>query len=84
MSCYYIIVVRMDNRIANAVKFQETLTKNGCRIKARLGLHEVSDDACANDGIIVLQPYGTKEDVETLVEEFNNLEGVTARYVDLN
>lgn len=84
MSCYYIIVVRMDNRIANAVKFQETLTKNGCRIKARLGLHEVSDDACANDGIIVLQPYGTKEDVETLVEELNNLEGVTARYVDLN
>jgi len=84
MSCYYIIGVRMENRIDNAVKFQETLTKNGCKIKARLGLHDVSDDACSNDGIIVLHPCGTKEDVEALVNELNSLEGVTARYIDLN
>jgi len=74
----------MDNRIENAVKFQEVLTKNGCKIKARLGLHEVSDDACSNDGIIILQPYGSKEDVEALVKELNSLEGVTAKYIDLN
>jgi hypothetical protein len=84
MSCYYIIGVRMDNRIDNAVKFQETLTKNGCKIRARLGLHEVSDDACSTDGIIILQPYGSKEDVEALVEELNSLKGVTAKYIDLN
>lgn len=84
MNCYYIIGVRMDNRVNNAIKFQETLTKNGCKLKVRLGLHEVSEDACANDGIIVLQPCGSKEDVETLVNELNNLEGVTARYIDLN
>jgi len=83
-SCYYIIGVRLDNRINNAVKFQEILTKNGCKIKARLGLHEVSEDACANDGIIVLQPYGIKEEVESLVNELNSLEGITARYIDLN
>jgi len=84
MSCYYIIGVRMENRVNNAVKFQEMLTKNGCKIKTRLGLHEVSDDACSNDGIIVLQPYGNKEDVEALVKELNSLEGITARYIDLN
>jgi len=84
MSCYYIIGVRMDNRINNAVKFQEVLTKNGCKIKARLGLHEVSDNACSNDGIIVLQPCGSKEDVVALVKELNNLEGIMAQYIDLN
>ena len=84
MSCYYIIGVRMDNRTDNAVKFQETLTKNGCKIKTRLGLHEVSEDACSNDGIIVLQPCGNKEDVEALVNELNSLEGVKARYIDLS
>ncbi len=84
MSSYYIIGIRMDNRVNHAVKFQEVLTKNGCKIKTRLGLHEVSNDACSNDGIIVLQPYGTKEDVEALVNELNSLEGVTARYIDLN
>jgi len=84
MSCYYIIGIRIDNRINNAVKLQEILTKNGCKIKTRLGLHEVSDDACSNDGIIVLQPYGSKDDVEALVKELNSLEGITARYIDLN
>lgn len=84
MSCYYIIGIRLDNRVNHAVKFQEVLTRNGCKIKTRLGLHEVSDNACSNDGIIILQPYGEKEDVEALVKELNSLEGVTAKYIDLN
>lgn len=84
MTCYYVIGVRMDNRIGNALKFQEVLTKNGCKIKARLGLHEVSDDACADDGLIVLQPCGEKEDIEQLVKDLNRLEGITAKLIDLN
>ncbi len=84
MSCYYIIGVRMDNRVGNALKFQETLTKNGCLIKTRLGLHEVSAGVCANDGLIVLQPCGDKAEVERLTAELNALPGVTARLIDLN
>ena len=84
MSCYYLIGVRMDNRIGNAGSFQEALTKNGCRIRARLGLHEVSEEACANDGLIVLQPCGEKEEIERLVSELNGLEGITAKLMDLN
>lgn len=84
MSCYYVIGIRMDNRIGNALQFQEALTKNGCKIKARLGLHEVSDTACANDGLIILQPCGEKGDVERLVKDLNNLEGITAKLIDLN
>ena len=84
MNCYYIIGVRMDNRTSNALSFQEVLTKNGCKIKARLGLHEVSDNACANDGLIVLQPCGEKEEIEQLAKDLNNLEGITAKLIDLN
>lgn len=62
MSSYYVIGIRMDNRVSNALKLQEVLTKNGCKIRARLGLHEASDDMCANDGLIVLQPCGEKEE----------------------
>jgi hypothetical protein len=65
-------------------EFSGALTKNGCRIKARLGLHEAGDNACANDGLIVLQPCGEKEEVEQLVEELNKLEGITAKLIDLN
>lgn len=84
MSCYYVIGVRMDNRTGNALSFQETLTKNGCKLKARLGLHEVSDNACSNDGLIILQPCGEKEEVERLVKDLNELKGITAKLIDLN
>lgn len=84
MSCYYVIAIRMDNRLGNALKFQETLTKNGCNIKARLGLHETSEDACSNDGMIILQPCGTKEDVMELLDDLNALEGIRAKLIDLN
>lgn len=81
---YYIIGVRMDNRVSNSLKFQEALTKNGCNLKARLGLHETSADACATDGLIVLQPYGEKEEIEKLVADLNALDGITAKCIDLN
>lgn len=84
MSYYYVIGVRMDNRVANAGSFQQALTKNGCKIKARLGLHEVSEDACAADGLIILQPFGEKEEIEQLVKELNKLDGVKAKLIDLN
>lgn len=84
MSCYYIIGIRVDNRIGNALKIQETLTKNGCIIKTRLGLHEVSETSCANDGLILLQPCGNKEEIEKLVADLNALDGVRAKLIDLN
>jgi len=84
MSCYYVIGVRMDNRVSNASKFQETLTHNGCIIKTRLGLHEISETACANDGLILLQPCGEKEEIERLVTDLNGLDGVRAKLIDLN
>ncbi|PKM63146.1 MAG: hypothetical protein CVU97_01790 [Firmicutes bacterium HGW-Firmicutes-21] len=74
----------MDNRVSNALKFQEVLTQNGCKIKTRLGLHEASEDSCSNDGLIVLQPCGEKKDIEQLVEDLNNLKGITAKLIDLN
>ncbi len=84
MSYYYVIGVRMDNRVSNASNFQQVLTKNGCKIKARLGLHEVSEELCATDGLIILQPYGEKNEIEQLVNEFNELDGIKAKLIDLN
>ena len=84
MSSYYIIGIRVDNRVANAVKLQEVLTKDGCNIKTRLGLHDTSGDECATDGIVILQPYGEENEVKSMVEDLNSLEGIKARLIDLN
>ncbi|HOO23400.1 MAG TPA: hypothetical protein PKY53_07000 [Clostridia bacterium] len=84
MSCYYVIGIRVDNRVDNALKIQETLTKNGCIIKTRLGLHDVSETSCANDGLILLQPCGEREEIEKLVADLNGIGGVRAKLIDLN
>ncbi|HPD89592.1 MAG TPA: hypothetical protein PLU75_09010 [Oscillospiraceae bacterium] len=84
MSSYYVIGIRMDNRVGNSLSLQQALTRNGCKIKARLGLHEASEDVCARDGLIVLQPCGEKEEVERLVRELNRLDGIIAKLIDLN
>lgn len=76
MSYYYVIGTRAwTTGSANGFALQKVLTENGCKIKARLGLHEVSEDLCATDGVIVLQPYGEKEEVEQLVKSLNALDG---------
>jgi hypothetical protein len=76
--------IRMNNRGSNATDLQTVLTENGCMIKARLGLHEASEDVCANDGLIVLQPCGEAAEVEKSVEDLNGLDGITAKWIDLN
>lgn len=50
-----IMGVRLDNRLETAVEFQKVLTKFGCIIKTRLGLHEVSEQKCAHNGIILME-----------------------------
>lgn len=84
MACYYVVGVRLDNRIRNSLNFQDVLTKNGCQIKARIGLHEADEKMCASDGLIILQPCGKKEDIEQLTVDLNNIEGVSAKLIDLN
>lgn len=84
MSCYYIIGIRLNHRTANAAKLQEALTAHGCNIKMRVGMHETSDDYCADDGVIMLQACGEKAAVDKMIADFSAVEGVTAKLIDLN
>ena len=84
MSCYYIIGIRVQNRTHNAVGFQECLTKYGCNISTRLGLHCRGEADCTNDGIIILQICCGKDEVDEMMNALNSLEGVTAKLIDLN
>lgn len=84
MNCYYIIGLRVDHRHSNALNLQKTLTEFGCNIKLRVGLHEVGEDFCSDDGVIMLQACGGRETIDRMVDGFNALEGVSAKLMDLN
>ncbi|NLL91924.1 MAG: hypothetical protein GX222_05835 [Ruminococcaceae bacterium] len=83
MSCYNIIAIRLESRTQNANNLQEILTRSGCNIKVRLGLHEVSDDYCANDGVIILQVCGKDEEIQQLLDNLNHMDGATAKLIRL-
>lgn len=84
MDCYYIIALRLKHRQHNAQVLQELLTKYGCNIKVRLGLHDTGENFCSNDGVIILQACGKAEELEGMVKALNDLEGVSAKMIDLN
>ncbi|OCN03881.1 hypothetical protein A4S06_03560 [Erysipelotrichaceae bacterium MTC7] len=84
MDCFYIIGLRLSSRQHNAVKLQEVLTKTGCNIKTRLGLHETDEKYCSNDGLIIIQACGTKAEIDDMMAAFNDIEGIRAELMDLN
>lgn len=71
-----IIGLLITDRIKEAGKVQESLTKHAFIIKSRLGFHEVSDSICSRVGFIVLQVVGTGEDFESFLKELGGIGGV--------
>lgn len=70
-----IMGVRLDNRTQTAIDFQKTLTKFGCIIKTRLGLHEVAANQCASNGIILMELIDD-EQAREFEKELSNIEGI--------
>jgi len=78
MNCRTIMAVIISKRIAEAVRVQQALTKHGCIIKLRVGLHEAGD-VCADDGLVLLHLCGTKKEIAALKTDLNKIKGVKAK-----
>ncbi len=83
MASYDIIAMTLKGRSDNAAKVQQVLTQRGCFIKARLGLHDGVEDACSNEGLIILQVCGSSEEIERTLEGLNAIDGVNAKHISL-
>lgn len=78
-----IMVVKISARRDKAPKVQEVLTQFGCSIKTRLGLHEAGN-VCSEEGILVLQLTGEKNEMIALEKALNEMEGIKAKMVFLD
>ena len=78
---YKVILIKIDLRSTEAGKVQQVLTDYGCSIKVRLGLHEVSKEFCANDGLIVLEVEGN--DLKEMMDKLNAINLVTAKMIEM-
>lgn len=82
MACYNIMALLINHRSKKAMDVQEVLTKYGCMIKMRLGLHEAGD-VCSEEGLVLLQLSGEEKEIKELEEELNKLDGVTAKTLNI-
>ncbi|HAE43430.1 MAG TPA: hypothetical protein DCG34_11040 [Clostridiales bacterium] len=75
-----ILGIQVGDREHEAVKVQELLTKHGCIIKTRLGLHEASTVACSSKGLILLEFLPDSEaEIDSIETELSSLESVVVR-----
>jgi len=65
-----VIGVNLKDRAENSQRFQEILTKYGCSIRTRIGIHHSENGACTNKGIVLLDVDGEEQQ---LVEELSGL-----------
>lgn len=78
-----IMALTIDPRTAHAPQVQTVLTKHGCKIKTRIGLHEVTEDSCEDRGLILLHLNSDQEGIKDLERELYDVEGVKVKYMTL-
>ncbi len=79
-----ILGVLITNREKEAGNVQRILTKFGCTIKTRLGLHEISNDLCSPCGLILLELLGDTSEMDKLEKELDQLSGVQLKKMVFN
>jgi len=76
---FKIIGIRLKNRNEAAIPVQNTLTEYGCYIKVRLGLHDIGDISCSQDGLILLELIAENNIIDEFLEKLNSIHGTTAK-----
>ena len=78
-----IMALTIDPRTAHAPEVQTVLTKHGCIIKTRIGLHEVQEDSCSERGLILLHVNSDSIEVEQLEDDLKDIQGITVKCMTL-
>lgn len=79
-----ILLILVGKRKEAAVNVQKLLTAWGCLIKTRLGIHDGILDNCTDEGLIICELYGSKEQKEELTRKMELIEGVKSQVVTLS
>ncbi len=79
-----IIGLLITDRIKEAGRTQQTLTKYAHVIKSRLGFHEVTEDVCSRIGIVILQLAGSPEECDRLEQELGMIGGLEIQRMIFN
>ena len=78
-----IMAIALQSRNKFAPELQEILTKHGCIIKMRLGLHETSKVLCEERGLILLQLCGEKDEISVLIKDLSKIDDIKVNTMNI-
>lgn len=78
-----VVIIYQKNREETAVKLQSILTKYGCFIKTRLGIHDGVMNACTPTGLIILETIGDTKEIKNMISEISALKDTDVKLVEL-
>jgi len=70
-----ILGVLLRKRVQSSESFQEIISRHGCIIKTRIGIHNVANNVCSPDGVILLDIIGDDAEIAALENDIKSIEG---------
>jgi hypothetical protein len=72
--------VHITHRVDNVPGVQAVLTKYGCNIRTRLGIHDADATSCSPSGLVIIDAFGPE--AEEFYKELQSLAGVAVQRMD--
>lgn len=72
--------VHISHRTENVPAVQALLSKYGCNIRTRLGLHDADATSCSPSGLLLVDVFGPE--TEEFYAELSKVEGVDLQRMD--
>ncbi len=72
--------IHIDHRTENVPAVQACLTKYGCNIRTRLGIHDADATSCSPSGLVLVDVFGPE--TEEFYQELSGLKGVELQRMD--
>ena len=72
--------VHISHRVESVPAVQAVLTKYGCSIRTRLGLHDADNTSCSPSGLLLIDAFGPE--TEAFYKELQALKGVHVQRMD--
>ena len=73
----------IENRRETSTIVHDVLTGYGCIIKMRIGLHDGTENECSNEGFIILNLSDNQDEINRLIMDLSNIDGVRVRNVKI-
>lgn len=70
-----ILGVLLRKRTITSTAFQEVLSKHGCNIKTRIGIHNANNNVCSPEGVILLDVIGEEADIQNIENDLKSIDG---------